>query len=133
MVVLDNFQIRYSALQRAEEDTITAAASAGAGIIIRGGVTRGALSEDRKWEERAEIWDRAGLDDLLGGMPRMEFLLRFTLTHPFCHTTIVGTLNCAHLRGNLAAAAAGPLPADIYTEAKRRLDDAGEKPEPLPA
>ena len=133
MGVFDTFQIPYSALQRAEEDTITAAASAGAGIIIRGGVTRGALSEDRKWEERAEIWDRAGLDDLLGGMSRMEFLLRFTLTHPFCHTTIVGTLNPAHLRGNLAAAAAGPLPADTYTEAKRRLDDAGEKPEPLPA
>jgi hypothetical protein len=27
-----------------------------------------------------------------------------------------------HLRSNLAIAEKGPLPADLYTEAKRRLD-----------
>jgi hypothetical protein len=37
-------------------------------------------------------------------------------------TNIVGTKNPAHLRQNIVAAARGPLPADVYAEAKRRLD-----------
>ena len=37
------------------------------------------------------------------------------------HTTIVGTAKPAHLADNLAAAAKGPLPEDVYQEAKHRL------------
>jgi len=63
----------------------------------------------------------AGLDDLLDGMTRMEFMLRFTISHPDMHTTIVGTAKPAHLADNLAAATKGPLPGEVYEEAKRRL------------
>jgi aryl-alcohol dehydrogenase-like predicted oxidoreductase len=55
----------------------------------------------------------------------MEFMLRFTLSHPGLTTTIVGTSNPDHLTGNVEAAMKGPLPAELVTEAKRRLDDAG--------
>jgi aryl-alcohol dehydrogenase-like predicted oxidoreductase len=58
----------------------------------------------------------------------MEFLLRFTLSHPDLDTTIVGTINPAHLQDNLAAARKGPLPPDVYEEAKRRLAAAGSAP-----
>jgi aryl-alcohol dehydrogenase-like predicted oxidoreductase len=51
----------------------------------------------------------------------MEFLLRFTITNPDMHTAIVGTLNPAHLHTNVTAVLQGPLPAVMYTEAKRRL------------
>ena len=51
----------------------------------------------------------------------MEFMLRFTLTHPDLHTTIVGTVNPDHLKDNVEAALKGPLPLDVYEEAKRRL------------
>ena len=44
-------------------------------------------------------------------MSRHEFILRFTLAHPACHTTIVGTTSLDHMRSNLDAARAGPLPA----------------------
>jgi hypothetical protein len=37
------------------------------------------------------------------------------------HTTIVGTLNPAHLQENVAAVWQGPLPTAMYHEAKRRL------------
>jgi aryl-alcohol dehydrogenase-like predicted oxidoreductase len=55
-------------------------------------------------------------------------MLRFTLSHPDVHTTIVGTLNPEHLRANADAARKGPLPADTYAEAKRRLAGAGQVP-----
>jgi aryl-alcohol dehydrogenase-like predicted oxidoreductase len=54
-------------------------------------------------------------------MTRLEFVLRFTLSHPGLSSTIVGTSKTDHLRANLAVAAKGPLPADVYEKAKRCL------------
>ena len=54
-------------------------------------------------------------------MSRIEFILRFTLSHPGLSSTIVGTSSMEHLRANVAFAEKGPLPADLYEEAKRRL------------
>ena len=122
MGVFDTFQIPYSALQRDHEAVITLAAHVGAGIIIRGGAARGATSEDRQRSAGWNLWQQAGLDDLLGGMSRMEFILRFTFTHPDLHTNIVGTSNVAHLQANREAVEKGPLLTDVYEEAKRRLE-----------
>ena len=60
-------------------------------------------------------------------MSNMEFVLRFTLSHPGLSTTIVGTSNPVHLAGNIAVAEKGPLPDDLYEAAKKRLP----LPEPL--
>jgi aryl-alcohol dehydrogenase-like predicted oxidoreductase len=77
-------------------------------------------------EETWRSFQRAGLDVLLEeGESRTAFMLRFTLSHPDLHTTIVGTRNPDHLRENIRAAQKGPLPPDIYREAKRRLTGAG--------
>jgi len=133
MGVFDVFQIPYSALQREHEAAIRQAAAAGAGTIIRGAVARGAPAPDhdaaRKpeyWrgfsQQRRDLWERARLDELLGPMSRMEFLLRYLLGRPDAHTAIVGTANPEHLKANVAAAARGPLPADLLAEAARRLD-----------
>jgi aryl-alcohol dehydrogenase-like predicted oxidoreductase len=132
MGVFDVFQIPYSAVQRDHEDLITAAADAGAGTFIRGGAARGAASQDKNWRTGPlgqgpgvgrQNWQTSGLADLLSeaGMSGMEFVLRFTLSHPGLSTTIVGTSNPAHLAGNIAVAVRGPLPADLYDEAKKRL------------
>jgi aryl-alcohol dehydrogenase-like predicted oxidoreductase len=132
MGVFDEFQIPYSALEREHEAAIAEAAAAGAGIVIRGGVARGAPAEWDRARQGLPVkdrWEGAKLDDLLDGMSRMEFTLRFTLSLPELATTIVGTRNPAHLQENLDAAAKGPLPSDVYDEAKRRLADAGSKPE----
>lgn len=125
-------QIPYSALERQNEEWISAAARNGIGTVIRGGVAKG--EPGQSGVSRPEGWalfEQAGLDDLLeDGESRTSFMLRFTLSHPDMHTTIVGTLNPDHLAQNIAAAEKGPLAADVYAEAKKRLDAAGEKPEP---
>ena len=132
MNVFDVFQIPYSALQREHEDLITQAVRTGAGTLIRGGAARGAAAADKNWstgpiglpaEESQRRWQVSGVDDLLadGGMSRMEFVLRFTLSHPGLSSTIVGTANPAHLRANIAVAERGPLPDDLYEEARKRL------------
>ena len=54
--------------------------------------------------------------------PRYIWTKDRLLGDPHTHTTIVGTKNIDHLNENLAAVAAGPVPADVYAEAKRRLN-----------
>jgi aryl-alcohol dehydrogenase-like predicted oxidoreductase len=120
--VFDTFQIPYSALERQHEELIQAAAGSGAGVIVRGGVARGEPGAGLGDTDRWAIWEAAGLDDLLDeGETRTGFLLRFTNAHPGMNTNIVGTMNVDHLKDNITAASR-PLPADIYTQAKRRLD-----------
>src|ERR1700729_1205151 len=127
MGVFEGFQIPYSAVQREHEDLIPAAAQAGAGTLIRGGAARGGPAEDKNWRqgplglpagEGQRRWTSADLDALLDGMPRLEFVLRFTLSHPALCSTIVGTSSVDHLRSSKAIAARAPLPADLYQRAK---------------
>jgi aryl-alcohol dehydrogenase-like predicted oxidoreductase len=139
MGVFDVFQIPYSAVQRDHEDLITAAADGGAGTLIRGGAARGAASADKNWRAgplsqepgvAQRNWETSGIAGLLdaAGISSMEFVLRFTLSHPGLSTTIVGTSSPAHLASNIAVAEAGPLPADLYDEARKLLpvpDSAG--------
>ncbi len=132
MDAFDAFQIPYSAVQRDHESLIDQAAEQGAGTLIRGGAARGAASTEKNWRTGPltqqpglgqRNWETSGIVDLLdeAGMPAMEFILRFTLSHPGLSTTIVGTANPAHLAGNIAVAEKGPLPADLYAEARKRL------------
>ena len=121
--IFDVFQIPYSAFQRQHGEAISEAAQLGVGTIIRGGVAQGAPSPGKQEGSSWELWQQAKLDDLLGDLSRMEFILRFTLSHPALHTTIVGTINPEHLRNNLEATAKGPLPSHLYKEAKRRLEE----------
>jgi aryl-alcohol dehydrogenase-like predicted oxidoreductase len=129
MGVFDVFQIPYSAVEREHEAAMATASQKGAGIVIRGGAAKGAPTEGKQAGLQWERWRRARLDDLLGGMSPMEFILRFTFTNPDLDTTIVGTVNPAHLKSNLDILQQGPLPLDLYQEARRRLADAGSAPQ----
>ena len=128
MGVFDVFQIPYSAMEREHEAAISTAANAGAGIVIRGGAAKGAPTPGKQRGLQWERWQRAKLDDLIGDMTPMEFILRFTFTNPDLDTTIVSTANPAHLHDNVAILQKGPLPAALYAEAKRRLAEAGSVP-----
>ena len=126
MSVFDTFQIPYSCLQPEHHDAITRAADTGAGIIIRGGIGRGGPDSTVPGRADATVWEAAGLDELLGEMSPAEFILRYTLSHPHCHTTIVGTLNAKHLAANLAAAEKGPLADELYEEITDRVSRAAD-------
>jgi aryl-alcohol dehydrogenase-like predicted oxidoreductase len=121
MGVFDVLQIPYSALQPEHEAAIAQAARAGAGVVIRGGVARGEPGAGQGSIDVWQRWEQANMGELLEGMSATEFMLRFTLSNPDVHTTIVGTLNPAHLQENVAAVRKGPLPVAVYSEARRRL------------
>ncbi|WP_036494653.1 aldo/keto reductase [Nocardia sp. BMG111209] len=131
MDVFDEFQIPYSALQPEHDTLISDAARAGAGVIVRGGTARGTAAADKNFTVQPlsgsgpsalDRWQAARLDELLDGMSRHEFVLRFTISHPAVASTIVGTADPEHFRANVAIVARGPLPADVYAEARKRLD-----------
>jgi aryl-alcohol dehydrogenase-like predicted oxidoreductase len=128
MGVFDVFQIPYSGIQREHEEVISQASRAGAGTVIRGGAAKGGRSSDRAGSPSWDLWQKAGLDELLDGMTPVQFILRFTFSHPDLDTNIVGTLNLEHLQSNVEVVKMGPLPDDVYEEAKRRLAEAGAVP-----
>lgn len=120
--VFETFQIPYSCLAPAHHEWITRAAESGAGVIIRGGIAHGGPDAEIQRPKLNDVWETARLDELLqDGMTRAELILRFTLSHPRCDTTIVGTANEDHLAENLAAAAKGPLPTELQEEIRRRV------------
>jgi len=121
MDVFDTFQIPYSCLEPKHYDVINQAAEAGAGILIRGGIGKGGPESERDRPAIKELWQKAGLQELCGDMRPAELILRYTLGHPNCHTTIVGTRSLEHVKDNLAAAARGPLPTELQEEIRKRV------------
>ena len=120
--VFDTFQLSYSCLAPEQDDVIAAAAEAGAGIILRGGVAHGGPDAEIQRPTVNDVWSRAHLAELLPpGMQPAELILRYTLSHPHCHTTIVGTSNLDHLAENVAAAARGSLPENLVAEIRSRV------------
>jgi len=121
--VFDTFQIQYSCLAPEHHNAINDAAQTGAGIIIRGGIAHGGPDAEIERPALNNVWQKAKLDEVAGDMSRAELILRYTLSHPHCHTTIVGTCNEDHLRENLAAAQAGALPTTVLEEIRKRVTE----------
>ena len=134
-VAVDYFgviQVPYSALQRHNEDVISDLQRSGKAIVVRGVTGRGAPAKGwatrpigtAEGEVRA-VWETAGLDALIGGMSRMEFMIRFVLSHPDVDVALVATTDLSHLKDDIAFAAKGPLDAGLLQAARQRLSAAG--------
>ena len=118
----DAFQIPYSCLASEHDEHLTRAAASGAGVILRGGIAHGGPDAEIQRPALNAVWSQARLDELLpAGMSKAELILRYTITHPHCDTTIVGTCNLDHLKENLAAVEAGPLPPELYQQVAQRV------------
>ena len=123
--VFDTFQLPYSCLAPEHHEAIIAAAKTGAGIILRGGIAQGGPESEIKRPILNEVWQEARLAELLpAGMSPAELILRYTLSHPHCHTTIVGTSNLDHLAENVSAVTRGPLPENLVKEVRQRVTTA---------
>ena len=117
-------QVWYSALTRASEEAMREAANRGKGMIIRG-----VVRTIEPYTSLADFMDKVGLNDLrASGESAAQFLLRFAISHPALHTTIIGTKSLDHLADNVKAVEAGPLAPDVLAEAKARLVTAGITP-----
>jgi aryl-alcohol dehydrogenase-like predicted oxidoreductase len=137
MDVFDTIQTTYSALDRTHEDLISFAAEQGRGTLVRGALVKGALTDlerrnlienIRKTVGKKELWEELHLEEVLGEMQPVEFLLRFALTHLDIDVIVVGTLDPNHLREDVSAAERGPLPSRLYDEVKCRLSTCGVRP-----
>ena len=128
-------QVPFSALQRTNESVIAALKQTGKAIVARGVTGRGAPAKN--WATRPigtadgevrDIWQRAGLDDLIGDMARIEFMIRFAMTNRDIDVALVATSDPAHLAADIAWASKGPLDAVLYEAARTRLAAAGAAP-----
>lgn len=128
----ETIQVPYSALERDLEERIRLAGEEQRGVIIRGGIAQAGNREKTTRHGTSASWADVGLRDLFEGQSPEGFLLRFVITNPAVTTVIVGTGNPDHVPRNIQAARLGPLPEDIYAEARRRLDAIGFSSEPLP-
>lgn len=132
--VFDTFQIPFSCLAPEHDAWITEAARRGAGIILRGGIAQGGPAAEIQRPALNAVWSAARIaEDLLpAGMSPAELILRYTLSHPHAHTTIVGTCNPDHLHDNVAAANAGPLPDDLLAALRTRIQETLAQPPASP-
>ncbi|MFI5095277.1 MAG: aldo/keto reductase [Candidatus Acidiferrales bacterium] len=66
-------------------------------------------------ERKREVWQRVQeiCRDCGDQEPISHIAVRFCLSHPAVSTVIPGMRNAAHVADNMAAAAAGPLPANL--------------------
>lgn len=121
----DVVQVPYSALERAHEPVIRAAATTGIGIAVRGALAQGEPGIGRGSAHKWEAFDGAQLADLIGDDSPTQFLLRFALSNPSIDVALVGMSNEQQLTDNIAAVHRGALPDSTYTETRRRLDQRG--------
>jgi aryl-alcohol dehydrogenase-like predicted oxidoreductase len=128
-------QVPYSALQRHNEDAISALRQSGKAVVCRGVTGRGAPGKN--WTTRPigtadgearDLWERAKLDELLVGMSRIEFMIRFVLANDNVDVALIATTDASHLVADVDYAAKGPLDAERLDETRRRLAAAGSAP-----
>ena len=128
-------QVPYSALQRQNEEIIAALRRAGKAVVARGVTGRGAPAKD--WATRPigtgdgevrDLWQRAGLDELLDGMSRIEFMIRFAMSNTNVDVCLVATTDPAHVAADVDYAMKGSLDAQLFETACQRLTAAGGGP-----
>jgi aryl-alcohol dehydrogenase-like predicted oxidoreductase len=128
-------QAPYSALQQTNEDVIAALRQAGKAVVARGVTGRGAPG--KAWATRPigmaegearDLWQRAGLDELLEKMSPIEFMIRFAMANSDIDVALVATTDHNHLAADIEYAAKGPLGPELFEAARRRLAAAGAGP-----
>jgi len=130
--LVDVVQVIYNIFDQAPEDELfPACRELNVGVIARvpfdEGSLTGTLTRESRWPKgdfRTLYFAKENLDATVdrvaalqrlvpGGMTLPEMALRFILSNPDVDVVIPGMRKAEHVRRNLAAAAAGPLPHDL--------------------
>lgn len=117
---IEVIQLVYGCMTRLSEQVIQKAYDDnGTGVVARGIMK----SYTDTYGERFEV---ARLSELCeAGETKNDFFIRYALSHPGLASSIIGTKHYGHLADNIKAAEKGALPAEVYEEAKLRLNFAG--------
>jgi aryl-alcohol dehydrogenase-like predicted oxidoreductase len=123
---IESIQLVYGCMTRLSENVIQKAHDDyNIGIVARGAIR----NYVHIYAERFEV---ARLSELFEkDETKQDFFIRFVISHPAITSTIVGTRSISHLMNNIKAMEKGPLPTDVYAEAKRRLNFVGIIPGPV--
>jgi len=124
----DVFQFPYSGIQQRHRPAMEQAVASGAGILARGGVNWGGPVGQASRGYIADLWNRSGLDAYTKHMSAVELQIRHTISHPDCHTNVIGSTCPEHIRANVAAADKGPLPEDLLRDLTERVAAARRGP-----
>ncbi len=121
---LDTQEFTYNVLyQESADNLMPALKSQGMGTIIKRPISNAVWQQKERPEGdyMGGPWDRVQsipLADLAGEMPILEFVLRFTLSHPDVCTAIIGSTNPDHIRANVGISDGQLLPDEIVQRAK---------------
>ena len=140
--LIDAVQVVYNVFDQAPEDELfPLCRELGIAVIARvpldEGSLTGTLTPDSRWPDGDWRTTYFGPANLAATIPRVEALrplvptgetmaqlaLRFILSSPDVTTVIPGTRRPEHLATNLAAATAGPLPADLLAAVRQHRWD----------
>lgn len=121
---LDTQEFTYNILyQESADNLMPALKSQGMGTIIKRPISNAVWQQKERPEGdyMGGPWDRAQsipLAELAGEMPILEFVLRFTLSHPDVCTAIIGSTNPDHIRANVGIADGMSLSDDVVRRAR---------------
>jgi aryl-alcohol dehydrogenase-like predicted oxidoreductase len=140
--LIDTVQVIYNVFDQAPEDELfPLCRELGVGVIARvpfdegtltGTLTLGSTWPDGDWRNSYFVPENLASSvahaealrtDVPPEMSMPEFALRFILTDPDVATVIPGMRADRHVRANLAASDAGPLPSDVHARARRHRWD----------
>lgn len=126
---LDTQEFTYNILyQEADEVLFPTLRDQQMGAIIKRPISNAVWQRTEKPEGSfmGGPWERAQtfpLAQLAGDMPRIEFALRFTLSHPNVSTAIVGTTNPDHLKANVRISDGQKLSAETLQKAQQAFTE----------
>ncbi len=126
---LDTQEFTYNILyQESAEDLIPTLKAQGMGTIIKRPISNAVWEQSERpaGDYMGGPWDRAQtipLADLAGEMPILEFVLRFTLSHPDVCTAIIGSTDPDHIRANVEISDGHPLSDDIVQRARAAFQE----------
>ncbi len=140
--LIDAVQVIYNIFdQNPEDELFPACQEMDVAVMARvpfdEGTLTGTLTKDSKWPEGdwrntyfvpqnliSSVEHADALRPLIPkGMTMPEMALRFILNNPTVSTIIPGMRRPAHVEANMAASDAGPLPAELHAELRKRRWD----------